>query len=210
MSNTIIAKGVSLYNFWENLYMEGRDSWSHSSVSPALLEFFKHPMYPKKGDVLVPAAGKGLDADAWAKRGHKVLAVDFCPSAIDSIERLADGNNNLSSLNLDIFLLSPQDEKRGGRQFDIIYDSCSFNSIHPKRRDEYIEVLLKMLKDKGIFIGFFFPFVNEESRIPPYNISKEELEARFNGILKIEKKIVPQNSFESRKGKEEIWLMKKF
>jgi len=75
--------------YWEKLYEQGLDDWDLGEATPALLEFFEHPSCPKHGDVLVPAAGKGWDAEAFAKRGHNVLAVDFCPSALDSMELLA-------------------------------------------------------------------------------------------------------------------------
>jgi len=60
-------------------------------------------------------------------------------------------------LNLDLFLLNPFEEKRGGKKFDIIYDYFGFNSIQLGRRDEYVEMWLKMLKDDGYLIGFFCP-----------------------------------------------------
>jgi len=196
--------------YWEKLYEQGLDDWDLGEATPALLEFFEHPSCPKYGDVLVPAAGKGWDAEAFAKRGHNVLAVDFCPSALDSMELLANNNNNLLLLNIDMFLLNPYEEKRGGKKFDIIYDYFGFNSIQPCRRDEYVEMWLKMLKDDGHLIGFFCPLCEDKhGGEPPYSISSKELEARFNGIMEIKERIVPRKSIESRIGKEEIWLLRK-
>jgi hypothetical protein len=205
-----IALTPSISQYWEMLYEQGLDKWDLGEATPALLEFFEHPSCPKYGDVLVPAAGKGWDAEAFANRGHNVLAVDFCPSALDSMELLANNNNNLVPLNLDMFLLSPGEEKRGGKKFDIIYDYFGFNSIQPGRRDEYVEMLLRMLKDDGFLIGFFCPLCDENYGYdPPYCISSKELEARFKGIMEIEERIVPKRSIESRIGKEEIWLLRK-
>jgi len=195
--------------YWEMLYEQGKDDWDLGGATPALLEFFEHPNCPKNGDVLVPGAGRGWDAEAWAKRGHNVTAIDFCSSAFDILEKLSDKINNLTALNTDMFLLNPS-----GKKFDIIYDYCSFNSIHPGRRDEYIEMLLRMIKDDGLVIGFFFPLNNERLKDePPYSISKSELEVRFSGMFKIEDKIMPKKSAKDktcdRKGMEEIWLLRK-
>jgi len=200
--------------YWEMLYEQGKDNWDLGKVTPALLDFFENPLCPKDGDVLVPGAGRGWDAEAWAKRGHNVIATDFCSYVFDILEKLADKMHNLKVLNTDMFLLSPFDKNIPGKKFDIIYDYCSFNSIHPGRRDEYIEMLLRMIKDDGLVIGFFFPLNDEKLReIPPYNISSEELEVRFNGIFNIENKIVPKNSATDRVGDrtgiEEIWLLRK-
>ncbi|MDR2579860.1 MAG: methyltransferase domain-containing protein [Fibromonadaceae bacterium] len=205
MNNVLLTP--SLPQYWESLYRE--DAWNLGKATPALLEFFESPLCPKSGDVLVPAAGRGFDAEAWAKRGHNVLAVDFCPSAVDALEILSNKNDNLTVLNLDLFSLSSHDEKRAGKKFDIIYDHCAFNCVHLGRRDEYIEVWLRMLKDDGLIIGFFYPLCNKNSESLLNSVTESELVARFDGLIKIEEKIVPKKSVRERAGKEEIWLLRK-
>lgn len=200
----------NLPEFWENLYSERKDYWNLKKATPALLEFFEDPRCPKKGSVLVPGAGYGYDAEAWANRGHDVLAVDFAPTAVDELDRLSRKHENFKSLNLDLFELNPKDPKKGGQQFDIIYDYCTFTGIHPGRRDECFEVWLKMLKDDGVVIAFFYPFLNGSTlQGPPHPTSEGELMARLGGIFDIADRIPVKNSVPSRKGKEEIWLLKK-
>ncbi|MCL2207903.1 MAG: TPMT family class I SAM-dependent methyltransferase [Fibromonadales bacterium] len=192
--------------YWEMLYEGGKDIWDLGEATPALLDFFKHPSCPETGEVFVPAAGKGWDAGAWAERGHNVVAVDFCSSAFDALERLSASNSNLKALNKDIFLLN----SRNLKQFDIIYDYFAFNSVHPGRRDEYVEMWLRMLKDDGFLIGFFCPLSSEKyGECPPYSISGKELEARLKDIFEIKQRIVPKKSAKDRTGKEEIWLLRK-
>jgi len=206
-----VALTPNVPQYWEMLYEEGGDVWDLGGATPALLDFFKHPSCPETGDVFVPAAGKGWDAEAWAKRGHNVVAVDFCSSAFDALEKLSESNSTLTALNKDIFLLN----SRNSKQFDIIYDYFAFNSVHPGRRDEYVEMWLRMLKDDGFLVGFFCPLVNEKyGEIPPYSISSKELEARFKGIFEIKERIVPKKSVKDRAGtdrtgREEIWLLRK-
>jgi phospholipid N-methyltransferase len=212
MNDMILTPNVPQY--WEKLYEEGKDDWDLGKATPALLDFFEHPCCPKTGDVFVPGAGKGWDAEAWAKRGHNVVAVDFCSTAFDFLEKLSDKHSNLTALNTDMFSLNLRAEKMVGKKFDIIYDYCSFNSIHPGRRDEYIEMLVRMIKDDGLIIGFFFPLSDEKlGSLPPFSISKSEIEVRFNEILDIKEKIVPKKSaidrIGDRTGKEEIWLLRK-
>lgn len=212
MSNIALTPNVPQY--WELLYEQGKDDWDLGEATPALLDFFEHPSCPGNGDVFVPAAGRGWDAQAWAKRGHEVVAVDFCSSALDAMEKLSNETSSLIALNTDMFLLHPSHEQIGGKQFDIIYDYFGFNSIHPGRRDEYVEMWFKMLKDDGLLIGFFCPLgEGKYGECPPFGISREELGVRFNGILSIEEKIVPRRSAKDRNcdrtGKEEIWLLRK-
>lgn len=200
----------NLPEFWENLYSERKDYWNLKKATPALLEFFEDPRCPKEGSVLVPGAGYGYDAEAWANRGHDVLAVDFAPTAVDELDRLSRKHENFKSLNLDLFELSPKDPKKGGQEFDVIYDYCTFTGIHPGRRDECLEVWQKMLKDDGVVIAFFFPFLNGSTlQGPPHPTSEGELMARLGGIFDIADRIPAKNSIPSRKGKEEIWLLKK-
>ncbi len=213
MNDMALTPNVPQY--WEILYEEGRDDWDLGETTPALLEFFEHSSCPKTGNVFVPAAGRGWDADAWAKRGHNVVAVDFCSSAFDALEKLSDSNSNLTALNTDMFLLNMYDGKARMKQFDIIYDYFSFNSVHPGRRDECVEMWLRMLKNDGLLIGFFCPLGDEKyGETPPYSISKDELEVRFKGIFEIKEKIVPKKSIKDRTGRdragrEEIWLLRK-
>lgn len=200
----------NLPEFWENLYSERKDYWNLKKATPALLEFFEDPRCPKEGSVLVPGAGYGYDAEAWANRGHDVLAVDFAPTAVDELDRLSRKHENFKSLNLDLFELSPKDPKKGGQEFDVIYDYCTFTGIHPGRRDECLEVWQKMLKDDGVVIAFFYPFLNGSTlQGPPHPTSEGELMARLGGIFDIADRIPAKNSIPSRKGKEEIWLLKK-
>jgi SAM-dependent methyltransferase len=200
----------NLPEFWESLYAEEKDYWNLKKVTPALEEFFKHPSCPAAGSVLVPGAGYGYDAEAWALRGHEVLAVDFSATAVDELDRLSRKHKNLKSLDLDLFELSPKNPKKGGMQFDIIYDYCTFSAIHPGRRDECFEVWQKMLKDDGVVIAFFYPLMNGNTmQGPPHCTSEGELMARLGGIFDIAERIPVTGSIPSRQGKEAIWLLKK-
>ena len=200
----------NLPEFWDNLYADGKDYWNFKKATPALLEFFKHPSCPATGSVLVPGAGFGYDAEAWAERGHEVLAVDFAPTAVDELDHLSRKHKNLRSLDLDLFTLTPKDPKRGGQQFDIVYDYCTFSAIHTGRRDEFFEVCYKMLKDDGVLILFLYPLMNGKTlQGPPHATSEGELMARLGGVFDVVERIKPVNSIPGREGKEEIWLLKK-
>jgi methyl halide transferase len=197
----------NLSDFWEKLYSKQENTWDLGTVTPALLEYFKHSTCPKEGRVLVPGAGFGHDALAWAERGHETLAVDFCPTAVDALEMLSRKNKNLSIVDADLFELDPKDHGL----FDIVYDYVTFASVHPGRRDEYFEVWTKMLKDDGLILFFLYPIDNHSNPMqgPPHCTSEGELLARMDGIFDVEQRIKPTNSVPQREGKEEIWLLRK-
>ena len=200
----------NLPDFWESLYSKGKDYWNAGKATPALLDFFENPSCPKSGSVLVPGAAYGYDAEAWAKRGHDVLAVDFCPTSVDALDKLSRTYKNIRSLDLDLFNLSPKDPKKGGETFDIIYDYGTFNAIHPGRRDEYFEMCYRMMKDEGLLIILMSPLSNDSTmKGPPHATSEGELMARLDGIFDIVERIPVTNSLPGREGKEEFWLLKK-
>lgn len=200
----------NLPDFWEQFYAEKKAYWDLKEATPALQEFFNHALCPASGSVLIPGAGFGYDAEAWALRGHQVLAVDFSPTAVDELDRLSRKHKNLKSLDLDLFELSAKDSKKAGTQFDIIYEYCTFSAIHPGRRDEYLEIWQKMLKDDGVIIALFFPLVSGNTlQGPPHNMSEVELMARLDGVFDIVERIPVEKSIDTRKGKEEFWILKK-
>ena len=196
----------NLPDFWEKLYHDGKDEWDLKGVTPALNSFFESEDCPKEGRVLVPGAGKGHDAEAWALKGYETLAVDFCPTAVDSLDSLSRKYENFKAVDEDLFELDPK--KLG--QFEIIYEYCCFSAIHPGRRDEYFEVWYKMLKDDGLIISIFYP-INPGSTMegPPHTTTEGELMARMGGIFDVVKRIPITNSANGREGQEEIWLLKK-
>lgn len=196
----------NLPEYWESLYKEKKDLWDLGKESSILLEFFKHPSCPKTGRVLVPGAGRGYDAAAWADRGHETLAVDFSSTAFATLSTLAEKHRKLSVLNIDLFELTPKSTD----PFDIIYEYGCFNAIHPGRRDEYFEVWDKMLTPNGIVIAAFYPLIKSTSLDgPPHPTSEGELMARLDGVFDVQEKIIPKKSVKERAGKEEIWILRK-
>ena len=196
----------NLPEYWETMYKSKKDTWDQGKASPILQEFFKHPSCPKTGRVLVPGAGRGYDAAAWADRGHETLAVDFSQTAFAALSALSEKHRKLSVLNIDLFELSPKSTE----PFDIIYEYCCFNSIHPGRRDEYFEVWDKMLAPNGVVIAAFYPLIKTTSQEgPPHPTSEGELMARLDGVFDMAERIIPKKSLKERAGKEEIWLLKK-
>lgn len=200
----------NLPEFWERLYSSNKDYWDQKGPTPALDEFFASKVCPATGSVLVPCAGRGYDAAHWANRGHETVAVDFCPTAVDALDSLCRTTENLKALDLDVFELSPDNEKKGGQQFDMIYDYCCFSAIHPGRRDELIEMWQRMLKPEGVIIAFFYPLTNGDTMDgPPHSTSEGELSARLDGIFDVVDKFIPTTSLPDRAGKEQIWILKR-
>jgi cyclopropane fatty-acyl-phospholipid synthase-like methyltransferase len=196
----------NLPDFWEKLYSEDKDIWDLGQATPALKEFFKDANCPATGRVLVPGAGRGYDALAWATRGHETVAVDFCPTAVDALDSIDRKTPNFTAVDLDLFELNP----KAYGEFDIIYEYGCFSALHPGRRDEYFEIWYKMLKDDGLIISLFYPINNGNTmQGPPHSTTEGELMARLGGIFDIVTKVPAKKSVKEREGQEEFWLLKK-
>jgi hypothetical protein len=194
----------NLPDYWERLYSAGNDNWDLGKSNPSLEWFLKHPSCPKTGRVLVTGAGRGWDAEAWSKLGYETVAVDFCQTAVDSLDSLSRKYENLKAVDQDVFEIQP---KTLGT-FDVIYDYGCFSAIHPGRRDEMFEVWSRMLSPEGIVLAFFYPMMSGSSPKPPHPTSEGELMARLDGIFDVIEQIPAENSAPGREGKEVIWILK--
>ncbi len=196
----------NLPEYWENKYQKGEDKWDIGGPTPGLLEFFKNPLCPKSGRVLVPGAGKGYDAVEWAKKGYDTVAVDFSPSAVASLNAYAEKHPKLSVLSLDLFEMTPKSTE----PFDIIFDYGCFAAVHPGRRDEYFEFWDRMLKPSGFIAALFYPIIKTTSLDgPPHPTSEGELLARLDGVLEIKERYSPKKSAKGREGHEQMWILEK-
>ncbi len=200
----MITQNLSIY--WDRLYQKEHPEWILKEEHPNFQNLFEFKeLFSKSGRVLVPGAGYGYDAVAWAKKDYNVLAVDFSQPAYSKLLEWVKDLPNLSAIKLDIFEINPQNTQ----PFDIIYESGCFSALHPGRRDEYFEIWEKMLKDDGVIIAHFnnLPHANMEG--PPHSSTNTELSARLDGIFDVIKKILVKSPRQFFQGEQEIWFLKK-
>jgi hypothetical protein len=73
---------------WDARYAAGRTGWDLGAAALALDRLLSD--LPKGSErVLVPGAGFGHDAIAWAKAGRDVVAVDFAAQAVEGMRERA-------------------------------------------------------------------------------------------------------------------------
>ena len=194
----------NLPEYWEALYQSGEDFWTKTESDTFISDFFKSPFCPTEGRVLIPGAGKSLDALKWAKRGHITVAIDFTQTAFNFLLNLSNRESKLSALKLDVFNLTPKNTDR----FDIIFERDFFSSLHPGKRDEYFEVWHRMLKDDGIIIAIFYILPETSLEGPPHSSTEKELIVRMTGIFEIVDK-QPLKSSDLRDNNKQLWILKK-
>ena len=158
---------------WEERYREGRTHWDLGAAPPCLVRLIEG--LPRgRLRVLVPGAGFGHDAIAWARAGHEVTAVDFAPSAVAGLRRRArEAGVHVAVLEADVFRLPASLDGA----FDAVWEQTCYCAIAPGRRAEYVEVMARALVPGGAFHGLFWHHGREGG--PPYDVTPEQVRATF-------------------------------
>ena len=97
---------VNSVDKWEADYLRGADGWDLGGPTPIFHNLLANGQFTP-GKMLVLGAGRGYDAREFARHGFQVTAVDFSPSAVQEMGRLADPNAPVEILQHDLFTLPP-------------------------------------------------------------------------------------------------------
>jgi len=191
-------------HFWEDIYLENDTGWDLKGVTPVFDSISNELI---QGKVCIVGCGRGYDAIMFAKKGFNVTAVDFAPTPISELNKLAiEKSVTITTVQDDIFSLV----EKFPDTFDYVIEQTCFCAIHPNRRKEY-EILVKtILKPGGKLVGLWFPLdKSQEEGGPPWGTTIDEVKSTFNSGWKIEKEEFPLQSVEPRKGREKLIIFKK-
>lgn len=189
---------------WENAYQTHQAIWDLRGPTPTFVRLATGGQFPP-GRMLVPGAGKGHDARLFARHGFAVTAVDFAESAVQEMQALAAPEAPLDILQADFFALPPA----FNGTFDYVLEYVTYCAIDPARRVEYAEMVQKLLKPGGLFIGLIFPLGNHEGG-PPFAVSPDQLigDLAPRGFKLLQREF-PADSIRPRKGREELIVLQK-
>jgi SAM-dependent methyltransferase len=195
---------VNLPDKWEADYQRGTDRWDLGRPNPVLKRLADSGRF-EPGRMLVPGAGRGHDAREFARRGFQVTAVDFSPSAVREMQRLAAPEAPVEILHKDLFALPGEFDLA----FDYLLEYTCFCAIDPARRAEYADLVQRLLKPGGLFINLAFPLDGREGG-PPFAVSESEIIGLFEprGFELIAQE-VPTDSIAQRRAAEKLLVFKK-
>lgn len=161
---------------WEQRYREGRTRWDLGGAPPALARAIAARPAPPRLRVLVPGAGFGHDALAWARAGHGVTAVDLAVSATDALSARAQrAGLPLRVLTADLFHL-PTDLSSA---FDLVWEQTCYCAIPPERRLDYVRAMADALVPGGLLLALLWN--HGQPGGPPYDVRWEEARSLFLG-----------------------------
>src|SRR5512146_934317 len=160
---------------WEADYQHKTDGWDLAGPTPALKRLAASGRF-QPGRMLVPCAGRGHDAREFARHGFQVTAVDFSPSAVEALRKLADPAAPIEIVQDDMFEL-PHDLDG---KFEYVLQYTCFCAIDPGRRQDYADLIARLLKPGGIYIDLAFP-LDGRAGGPPFAVSQSEIVHLFEG-----------------------------
>jgi SAM-dependent methyltransferase len=158
---------------WEARYQRGETPWDLGGPPPCLVDLLAR-LDGAPLRVLVPGAGSGHDAIAWARAGHQVTAVDIAPSALALLhEHAAAAGVQVETLEADLFALPSERDA----SFDAVWEQTCFCAINPDQRADYVLAMVRALRAEGLYYGLFWQHGLDGG--PPWNIRPADVRAAF-------------------------------
>lgn len=193
-------------SYWDKQYDSTLSVWDLKTPSPVFKYALEKLPFITASKILILGSGKSFDAILAAEKGFDVSCVDFSQTANKYTEELASKFNvKINVYQKDFFAL----DESFSNSFDIVYEYVTFCAINPKRREELIKVISKLLKPNGRLITTLFPIDAREGG-PPFSIDFEIFHKQAQKFFMFEyiNKNIP--SVRPRKGKEVLLVYRKF
>ena len=176
--------------FWLQRWREGRTGFHQTRVMPLLEKHWPGLALPIDSRVFVPLAGKSLDMIWLAAQGHRVLAVELSPLAIDQFFT----ENNLTPTEHDSPLgrhyVAGHIELICADVFDLsqadladcagFYDRAALIALPPGQRQRYADQLYGRLPRgcRGLLLTVDYP--QEEMDGPPFAVPEDEVHRLYD------------------------------
>jgi SAM-dependent methyltransferase len=206
-------------DFWEDLYRAGNPGWDLEEPALPLVDLLEGRL-PGSGlvppvdglRVFVPGCGLGHDALFWARRGARVIALDFAPSAVQGVKQAAAAAalsaERLTVVEGDFFAFSRQVEGLPDREkWDIVFDHTFLCALPPAKRREYGMTVAGSLKKGGLLVAIFFSHGREGG--PPFTIGEPEIRSLFPASLKLLSLEKAPRTIPERAGSELVGIFRK-
>jgi SAM-dependent methyltransferase len=184
---------------WNARYAEGTDRWTLDAPPPVLEQLIAS--YRDRLRVLVPGAGHGHDAFAWARAGHEVVALDFAPLAVASLQqRMRELGIGFEALEADV--TAPPVQLRGA--VDLVWEQTCLCALQPDDRRAYLESMATLLRPRGSMIALLWNHGQDGG--PPYDMPPVLVERLVTGLFSIRKRERVEASI-ARRDPEYLWWL---
>ena len=195
---------VNKPEFWEEIYEHDRAGWDLGGPTPVFKRLIQSDEF-KPGHMIVICAGRGHDAREFARHGFRVDAVEFASDAADAMRAMNNSQNPVLIYQTDMFQL-PKDLNG---QYDYVLEYTCMCAIDPNRRNEYADLVARLLKPGGIYVDLAVP-LDQHAGGPPFSVAVNEILNMFTARgFKLIRREIPSDSVPPRKGNEELLIFQK-
>ncbi len=189
---------------WERWYQAGDTPWDLGGPTPVFARLIREARLTP-GKLLIPGAGRGYDALAFAQAGFEVTSVDLAPSACQALrERAEKAGVELEVRQGDFFAL---DE---AATYDLVMEYTFYCAIAPSQRQAYRDQMARLLKPGGLLFGLYFPLNKPlDAGGPPFGVRREAIEASFTEYFDLVHAEQPEDSIKPRRGNEILMIWRR-
>ena len=172
---------------WHERWAEQKTGWDLNGPHPLTKILFErvqalHPQVAK-GRWLIPGCGRAHDGPFLLESGaSSVEGRDLVPLAIEEAQRLYGHIQNMKFRCGDINDLSHSEVGA----FDGVFDRAMLCALEGENRVNYVRSCERYLKLGGVFASLAFASTFEPEIGPPFQITKQQIEALFGKGWRIE------------------------
>ena len=178
-------------SFWQKRWDEGQTGWHEGKPNDLLVKHLDRLGLAPKSRVLVPLAGKSVDAAWIAAQGHEVVGIELSMTAIEAFfaERGIGASaktkvgrhdameaNGVTLVCADVFDL----DVAALGAFDAIYDRAALVALEPSTRGAYVEVCRALAKVHAPTLLVSFAYDTPGPLGPPWSIDESAIRALFS------------------------------
>ena len=192
---------------WQAIYEGGEPGWDLGHPAPPFAALVAQPpaWLQPDGRIFHAGAGLGHDAALFAQAGFRITAVDFAPTAVAALHRLAAVHDTLQVLEADLFAIP--DDHHG--VYDYALEHTCFCAIAPTNRAAWFAAMHRVLRPGGILFGLFYRFEPNDDAGPPFAISEDAFRELAGQHFELLEFAVPGNSLPRRAGRERFVRLRK-
>lgn len=183
-------------NFWQQRWREGKIGFHQERVTPLLEKHWDALNLPANSKVFVPLAGKSLDMDWLAARGHRVLGVELSEQAVQQFFAERDLQPTVTESRFGRHFASEAVELICGDAFELeaatlaecaaVYDRAALIALPPTMRKRYANELYARLPTGCLGLLVTIEYPQHEKNGPPFSVDETEVHALFDREWRIE------------------------
>lgn len=190
---------------WSRRYEDEDTPWDLGRPHPDLVTRMPELLGYVGADkrAFVPGCGRGHDAEALARTGLDVTAVDVVPGLASRVRTRLEPFGGTFSWE-DALLVRPDEP------YDLIWEHTFFCAVDPEDRPAYGAMARRCLRRGGVLAGVLFPVGKPEAwGGPPWGVTVDDLERALGSSFRKLRDEPAARPIEGRSWKERWVVFKK-